>query len=251
MVRAGLRGEPVGVLSDAFAIERSLPAGHVHAALVMARRLELARLLDRQPSRERDLVSGDDLPAGDRAGVEARDASRAFGQSTLAEELGVADADEDDLYAAMDWLLERQAADRGSPRAPAPGRTGSSCSTTCPPRISRGAAASWRSWGTRVIGKRGSPQIIYGLLCDKPGRPIGVEVFSGELHDDKTLPSQIEKLKTRFGLSQGGRRLRPRDGHQGQPRADARGRRDRLDHRAQGAADPEARPPGRAAAVAV
>src|SRR5437764_12963447 len=48
--------------------------------------------------------------------------------------------------------------------------------------------------------KRGTAQIIYGLLCDKPGRPVCVEVFSGELHDDKTLPSQISKLKARFGL---------------------------------------------------
>ena len=56
LVRAGLRGEPVGLFASEFAIERSLPAGHVLAALTMARRLELARLLDRQPSRERDLV---------------------------------------------------------------------------------------------------------------------------------------------------------------------------------------------------
>lgn len=56
LVRAGLRGEPVGLFSDAFSIERSLPAGHVQAALAMARRLELARLFDRAPSRERDLV---------------------------------------------------------------------------------------------------------------------------------------------------------------------------------------------------
>ena len=49
-------------------------------------------------------------------------------------------------------------------------------------------------------GKRGTPQIVYGLLCDKPGRPVAVEVFSGELHDDKTLPAQIGKLKQRFGL---------------------------------------------------
>jgi len=48
--------------------------------------------------------------------------------------------------------------------------------------------------------KRGTPQIIYGLVCDQPGRPIAVEVFSGELHDDKTLPAQIAKLKARFGL---------------------------------------------------
>src|SRR5664279_2411963 len=49
--------------------------------------------------------------------------------------------------------------------------------------------------------KRGLPQIIYGLLCDMAGRPVAVEVFSGERHDDKTLPSQVEKLKGRFGLS--------------------------------------------------
>src|SRR5437763_10244534 len=107
VVRAGLRGEPVGVLSDAFAIERSLPAGHVMAALLMARRLELARLVDLLPSRERDLVLAmicqrAIAPASKLATV------RAFSRSTLADELGVADADEDDLYAAMDWLLERQ-----------------------------------------------------------------------------------------------------------------------------------------------
>jgi transposase len=49
-------------------------------------------------------------------------------------------------------------------------------------------------------GQRGTPQIIYALLCDRAGRPIAVEVFSGQLHDDKTLPSRIDKLKTRFGL---------------------------------------------------
>ena len=49
-------------------------------------------------------------------------------------------------------------------------------------------------------GKRGTLQIVYGLLCDRPGRPIAIEVFSGELHDDKTLPAQVKKLKTRFGL---------------------------------------------------
>ena len=76
LVRAGLRGEPVGVLSDAFEIERSLPAGHVSAALAMARRLELARLLDRSAVAGAGSGGGDDLSAGDRAGVEARDRAR-------------------------------------------------------------------------------------------------------------------------------------------------------------------------------
>ena len=197
LVRAGLRGEPVGVLSDAFAIERSLPAGHVNAALAMSGRLGLARLLDRSPSRERDLALAmicqrAIAPASKLATV------RAFGQSTLADELGVADADEDDLYAAMDWLLIARRRSRIASRG-GTASMGSWCSTTCPRRISRGGAASWRRWATRGMAGA-APQIIYGLLCDKPGRPICVEVFGGELHDDKTLPSQIEKLKDAFGL---------------------------------------------------
>jgi transposase len=199
LVRAGLRGERVGVLSDAFAIERSLPAGHVNAALVIAGRLELARLLDRQPSRERDLVVAMICqrviaPASKLATV------RAFGQSTLADELGVGDADEDDLYEAMDWLLERQQRieDRLARRHLTDGEL---VLYDVSSSYFEGRCCELAALGYSRDQKRGSRQIVYGLLCDRPGRPICVEVFSGELHDDKTLPSQIEKLKTRFGLS--------------------------------------------------
>jgi transposase len=199
LVRAGLRGERVGVLSDAFAIERSLPAGHVNAALVMAQRLELTRLLDRQSSRERDLVMAmicqrAICPASKLGTV------RAFGQSTLADELGVIDADEDDLYAAMDWLLERQTRieDRLARRHL---RDGELVLYDVSSSYFEGRSCELAKLGYSRDQKRGSLQIIYGLLCDKPGRPICVEVFSGELHDDKTLPSQIAKLKDRFGLS--------------------------------------------------
>jgi transposase len=199
LVRAGLRGEPVGLLADAFSIERSLPAGHVNAALVMARRLELARLIDRQPSRERDLVMAmicqrAICPASKLGTV------RAFGQSTLAEELGVDGADEDDLYAAMDWLAERQVRieDRLARRHL---KDGELVLYDVSSSYFEGRSCELAKLGYSRDQKRGSLQIIYGLLCDKPGRPIAVEVFSGELHDDKTLPSQIEKLKTRFGLS--------------------------------------------------
>jgi hypothetical protein len=199
LVRAGLRGEPVGVLSDAFAIERSLPAGHVMAAVVMARRLELSRLLDRQPSRERDLVLAmicqrAIAPMSKLATV------RAFEQSTLADELGVAGADEDDLYGAMDWLLDRQERieDRLARRHLVDGEL---VLYDVSSSYFEGRSCELAAMGYSRDGKRGTPQIIYGLLCDKPGRPIAVEVFSGELHDDNTLPSQISKLKQRFGLS--------------------------------------------------
>ena len=199
LVRAGLRGEPVGVLSDAFAIERSLPAGHVNAALVMARRLQLARLLDRQPCRERDLVVAMICqrvicPASKLGTV------RAFGQSTLADELGVADADEDDLYEAMDWLLERQ--ERIEHRLARRHLTdGELVLYDVSSSYFEGRSCELAKLGYSRDQKRGSLQIIYGLLCDRPGRPIAVEVFGGELHDDKTLPSQISKLKHRFGLA--------------------------------------------------
>ena len=198
-VRAALRGEVLVAAGAAFEIERSVPAGHAQAALEMARRLELGRLLDRSPSRERDLVLAmicqrAIAPASKLGTV------RAFDRSTLAQELGVAGVDEDDLYAAMDWLLERQARieDRLARRHL---RDGELVLYDVSSSYFEGRSCELAKLGYSRDQKRGSLQIIYGLLCDKPGRPIAIEVFSGELHDDKTLPSQIEKLKRRFGLS--------------------------------------------------
>jgi hypothetical protein len=198
LVRAGLRGEPVGVLSDSFAIERSLPAGHVAAALTMARRLGLARLLDRQPSRERDLVLAMVCqrviaPASKLA------TARSLGQSTLADELSLGGVDEDELYAALDWLLARQ--EKIEARlARRHLKDGELVLYDVSSSYFEGRSCPLAKLGYSRDGRRGTPQIIYGLLCDRRGRPISVEVFDGNLHDDATLPSQIEKLKQRFGL---------------------------------------------------
>ena len=234
-IRRALRGEVLVGAGEAFSIERSLPAGHVRAALEMARRLELARLLDRAPSRERDLCLAMICQRALRPGSKLATV-RSLQQSTLGDELGVAGADEDDLYAALDWLLERQARieDRLARRHLEDGElvlydVSSSYfeGRTCP--LAR--------LGYSRDGKRGTPQIVYGLLCDRPGRPIAIEVFSGELHDDKTLPAQIDKLKTRFGLKTVivvcDRGMVTKANLQ----LMARRRRGRLDHRAQGAAD--------------
>lgn len=197
-VRATLRGEALVPVGEAFAIERSLPAGHVAAALRMARRLELASLLDRRPSPERDLCLAMICqraigPASKLATV------RAIGQSTLASELGVEGADEDDLYAALDWLLTRQGRieDRLAARHL---KDGELVLYDVSSSYFEGRRCPLAKLGYSRDGKRGTLQIVYGLLCDKPGRPLAVEVFSGELHDDKTLPAQIDKLKQRFGL---------------------------------------------------
>ena len=198
LIRGALRGERYVPAGEAFEIECSLPAGHVMAALCMARSLGLARLLDRSPSRERDLVMAMIVqrviaPASKLATV------RSLNQSILAEELGVTDADEDDLYAALDWLLDRQERieDRLARRHL---QDGELVLYDVSSSYFEGRSCPLAKLGYSRDGKRGTPQIIYGLLCDKPGRPIAVEVFSGQLHDDATLPSQITKLKQRFRL---------------------------------------------------
>jgi len=199
-IRRVLRGETLMAVKDAFQIERSLPAGHVNAALAMARRLGLAGLLDPRSSRERDLcmamIVGRVIKPASKLGT-----VRALGQSTLAEELGVVGADEDELYLAMDWLGKRQERieDRLAGRHL---KDREMVLYDVSSSYFEGRACPLAKLGYSRDGKRGLPQIIYGLLCDMAGRPVAVEVFTGELHDDKTLPSQVEKLKGRFGLSQ-------------------------------------------------
>ena len=198
LIRGSLRGQRYVPAGEAFQIERSLPAGHVQAALLMARRLDLARLLDRAPCRERDLVMAMICerviaPASKLASV------RSFELSTLASELGVSDADEDDLYGALDWLLERQAQieDRLARRHL---KDGEPALYDVSLSYFEGHTCPLAKLGYSRDGKRGTPQVIYGLLCDRPGRPISVQAFSGELHDDATLPAQVAKLKQRFHL---------------------------------------------------
>ena len=125
---------------------------------------------------------------------------RTLAQSTLASELGVEGADEDDLYAAMDWLVERQ--DRIEDRLAARHlRDGEMVLYDVSSSYFEGRTCPLARLGYSRDGKLGLPQIIYGLLCDTDGRPVAVEVFSGELHDNATLPAQVTKLKDRFGLS--------------------------------------------------
>ena len=198
LIRGALAGRRYVGGEDAFVIERSLPAGHVQAALSMARRLELARLVDRAPSRERDLCLAMICQQALRPGSKLA-AVRALSQSTLGSELAVEDVDEDELYDAMDWLLERQERieDRLARRHLADGEL---VLYDVSSSYFEGRSCPLARLGYSRDGKRGTPQILYGLLCDRPGRPLAVEVFTGELHDDKTLPAQLAKLKTRFGL---------------------------------------------------
>jgi hypothetical protein len=198
-IRRVLAGETLLGAGDAFEIEASLPAGHVNAALIMARRLGLAGLLDARSSRQRDLCMAMILSRVIAPGSKLSTV-RTLGQSTLASELGVEGVDEDDLYAAMDWLAGRQARveDQLAKRHL---RDGEMLLYDVSSSYFEGRSCPLGRLGYSRDGHKNLPQIIYGLLCDSDGRPVAVEVFSGETHDDKTLPAQVVKMKDRFGLA--------------------------------------------------
>jgi len=197
-LRRALRGEAVLRPGERLSIENPLPQGHVEAALAMARRLGLSRLLDRRPSRERDLVLAmvvqRVLEPGSKLWM-----ARAFERSTLATELGIEGADQDDLYGAMDWLSGRRAKiEDGLARRHL--GDGELVLYDVSSTYFEGRSCPLAELGYSRDGKRGTPQIVFGLLTDRRGRPVAVEVFEGSLHDDKTLPAQLEKLRRRFEL---------------------------------------------------
>jgi hypothetical protein len=202
-LRGVLRGGTViPAERDAFTVIRSLPHGHVAAALGTARKIGLDRILGPEGNRCRDLVLALLLarivePASKLA--TARGLSPATAASSLGEMLGLGEVDEDDLYTALDWLLERQ------------------------PAIERVLAKHHLSNGTLVLydvsssymeghccplakrgysrdGRRGTLQIVYGLLCAPDGCPVAIEVFEGNTADPMTLAAQVDKLKRRFQL---------------------------------------------------
>ncbi len=198
LIRGFLRGERYLERGQALEVERSLPAGHVEALLRMAKRLELAQLLERAPSRERDLVVAMVVQRVIAPGSKLATA-RALGRSTLAAELSLEGVDEDDLYGALDWLGERQ--ERIEERlARRHLREGELVLYDVSSSYFEGRSCPLAELGYSRDRKRGTPQVVYGLLCDRAGRPVAVEVFKGSLNDDKTLPAQLEKVRRRFKL---------------------------------------------------
>ena len=199
-----LKGQPpAAALDGAFEITRSLPHGHVAAVLGTLRELDLEELIDPVPSRCRDLVTAmavaQVIDPGSKLAI-ARGLRDATAASSLGEVLGLGACDEDDLYAAMDWLRARQE------------------------RIEDALAARHLAGGTLVLydvssaafegrtcplgavghpkdGVRGRLQIVYGLLTSQDGIPVAIEVFQGNTGDPKTVASQVDKIKDRFGIT--------------------------------------------------
>ena len=120
---------------------------------------------------------------------------------TLGEELGVEGAVHDDLYAAMDWLLDRQEQVEGR-LARRHLKDGELALYDVSGSYFEGRSCPLARFGyDHGSGKRGRMQVEYGLLCDSDGRPVAIDAFEGSVKDAKTLPSQVNKLERRFGLS--------------------------------------------------
>ena len=198
IVRRALAGEELVPAGEAFAIERSLPHGHVAAVLGTLRRLELERLIGRERSRERDLCAAMICQRLLRPGSKLS-ATRQFALTTLGEELAVEGASEAELLAAMDWLLARQERiERALARRCLD--PGGFVLYDLSSSYLEGRCCPLGELGYSRDGKRGKLQICYGLTCSPEGRPVAVEVVAGSLHDDKTLPGALTRLKERFGI---------------------------------------------------
>ncbi len=203
MLRRLLKDEPLVGRGEAFDIARSLPHGHAAAALGTLRKLGVERLLDSKRSPQRDravaMIVARLLDPGSKLAT-ARGLAEATARDSLAATLGLGPLDEDDLHAAMDWLLARQARiERGLARRHL--KEGALVLYDLTSAYLEGRHCPLARLGHSRGGKRGKLQIELGLLRARDGCPVAVEVFEGNVADPKTAGSQINKLKDRFGLS--------------------------------------------------
>ena len=202
LLRHVLRGDPLVPPADAVEILRTRPHGHVAAVLGTLRRLELDRCLDVQPSRLRDLSIAMIVarlldPCSKLA------TARGLGEDTLFTSLGellhLERADADELYAAMDWLLARQARVEAK-LARRHLAEGALVLYDVTSTYFEGRTCPLAQFGHNRDGKRDKVQIVFGLLCNAEGCPVAVEVFNGHTGDPTTLAPQVQKLQERFGV---------------------------------------------------
>src|SRR5438132_3674908 len=193
-----LQDEPLVSPQDLFRTRQTLPHGHVEAILMAMHKLGLDSLLAAKRCRERDLVMAMIAtrllhPCSKLA------TTREWHTTTLAEELSVADATEDDLYQAMDWLLERQPRIEKKLAARHLSEDGLVLYDVSS-SFYEGRTCPLAQFGHDRDGKKGLPIIVYGVMTNGEGCPVAVSVYAGNTGDPTTVADQIEKLRERFGL---------------------------------------------------
>ena len=198
-VRAVLAGTTLIDADTAFEVTRSLPHGHAAAVHALARTLGFPALLG-PPGPQRDLAYALVLSRVLRPASKLSTAGW-WDDVTLGPDLGVAGASTDDLYAAMDWLTARQD-DIEKQLAARHLHQGGIAMFDLSSSWMEGAHCELAAYGYSRDGKRGKPQIEYGLLTDKHGRPVAVRVFAGNTADPKAFPEAVEAVRGNFGLEQ-------------------------------------------------
>jgi hypothetical protein len=201
-LRRVLRDEAVLAAEDAFEIIRTRPHGHVAAVLGTLRRLELDRLIaaKRRPERDRvvAMICARVLAPGSKLAT-TRELHAETLTSTLGECLALGATNEDELYEAMDWLLERQERmETGLAARHLAGGTLALYDVTS--TYFEGRTCPLARFGHSRDGQRDKLQIVFGLLTNARGCPVAVEVFAGNTGDPTTLASQVTKMRERFGL---------------------------------------------------
>jgi transposase len=198
-LRRLLKDELLVSPKDLFHTERTLPHGHVEAILGTIRKLGLESIISSKPCRERDLVVAMVVerlihPCSKLA------TTREWHTTTLAEELSVQDADEDDLYEAMDWLLQRK---QRIEKKLAQRHLSEGCKVLYDVSSSyyEGRTCPLAYFGHDRDGQKGLPIIVYGVLTDAEGCPIAIEIYPGNTGDPTTVADQVNKLRNHFGLS--------------------------------------------------
>ena len=197
-IRAALRGEQLCPVAQCFEVIASRAHGHVEAVAAAMQRLDFASLVASKPCRERDLVLAM-VVSRILAPHTKLATTRQWHTTTLADDFGVADANEDDLYAAMDWLLLRQDAIQkklATRHLSAGGLVLYDLSSS----YFEGSTCPLAKLGYSRDGKKGLLQVNYGLLTDGRGCPVAVSVHEGNTADSKTFMPEVERLRDQFGI---------------------------------------------------
>ena len=199
ILKQALRGEKLVPASQAFTIERSIPHGHVKAILGTIRKIGLDTIIAARRSRQRDLVVA---MIAERLlhGCSKLASTRLWHSTTLAEELSVQDADVNELYEAMDWLLDGQT--RIEKKLAARHLSeGAQVFYDVSSSYYEGRTCTLAQHGHNRDRKKGRLIIVYGVLTDRDGRPVAVQVYPGNTGDPSTVTDQVNKLRERFGIS--------------------------------------------------
>jgi len=199
-IRRTLRGETLVPLADLFEIVRSQHHGHVQAVRTAITQLGFESIIASRPSRERNLILAM-VMARILAPTSKLATTRWWHTTTLPDVCGVADADEDDLYAALDWLLTRQTHIEKK-LAARHLKKGGFVLYDLSSSYFEGTTSPLAARGYNRDGKSGKLQVNYGLLTDPRGCPVAVSVFAGNTGDPTTLLPQVEKLQKTFAIEQ-------------------------------------------------